>query len=197
MQRMTYNPRVGMRVLMCRDVDLYPLNVYRAGLRGEVVRVDDATRFDVRLDQYFSELNDWANCLSVVPRDEGNCNPDAFMPLPEGVKVFPVPRGEPPEGFAPWHMGGGCMAWGHNLPSGGYILICSEDNDITSDPEAPVWIIARYADAGETWVCTEGGATLSEVLAWVDTMPEPDPANPESIIAGPRGFDVAGCGPHG
>jgi hypothetical protein len=196
----TYNPRVGMRVQLCRDVDIYPLNVYRAGLRGTVARVDEPTRFDVKLDQYFSELVDWENCLQVVPRGASDCNPDAFIPLPEGVMTFPVPRESPlPEGYdeyAPWHMGGGCMAWGRNLPSGGYVLICSENNDITSDPEAPVWLVGRFSEDGESWVSTEGGATLGEVLAWGNKMPEPDPENPQRIIAGPRGFDGEGCGPN-
>lgn len=182
--RGTYNPRVGMRVQLCRDVDIYPLNIYRAGLFGAVVAVDDAAHFAVKLDQYFAELAEWENCLQVVPRGDGDCNPDAFVPLPEGVKVWPR-MNHTPEGFDVWHMGGGCMAWGRNLPEGGYVLVCSENNDITTDATAPEWIIGRYSDDGQTWVITARGATLAEVLAF--DVPEPDPLNPERIIAGPRG----------
>lgn len=75
--------RVGDRVRLRAEVDLFPTGVFPAGLLGCVSQYDERVRdvvMHVRLDQQFACLNEWANELQVWRdgTDESVCTLGCF-----------------------------------------------------------------------------------------------------------------------
>jgi hypothetical protein len=75
-------------------------------------------------------------------------------------------------GYEAWHMGGGCMSWGRNLAGGTHLLVCTQDNRIDGDPEAPEWIVGRYGDE-DGFVCLQEPRSLSQALTESERLPRP------------------------
>jgi hypothetical protein len=73
---------VGQRVRLIRDVEVYPIDIFRAGLTGTVTDFNPGMRpiMHVKLDRHFGGLKDWDNELQVWPdgHDGSNSTLDAF-----------------------------------------------------------------------------------------------------------------------
>lgn len=74
---------VGQRVRLVRDVEIFPLNIYRTGATGTVVAtsINSVVIAEVRLDEHYPELDEWDNELQVCDPtrdDAGDCTPDAW-----------------------------------------------------------------------------------------------------------------------
>jgi hypothetical protein len=76
--------KVGARVRLTRDIELYPIGIFPAGLTGVVTDVQPDSPdviAQVKLDETFPELEEWDNCLQVsrVERSgEGACTTADF-----------------------------------------------------------------------------------------------------------------------
>ena len=75
---------VGRRVALRHDVDIYPLGIFPAGLRGTVERYIPGVGLYVHLDQYFPVLEEWSNRLELFDWDDPDYPlTDTFDLLPE------------------------------------------------------------------------------------------------------------------
>lgn len=66
--------KVGMKVRLIERVELYPLGIFDAGIKGTVASVStDAYEEDVvaevQMDETFEVLDEWDNCLQVHGTD--------------------------------------------------------------------------------------------------------------------------------
>ena len=76
------------------------------------------------------------------------------------TKALEDPRGKAISacGFGVWHTGGGCKAWGLNIPGGSHIMLTDMDAGLFRDPELAddCWMIGSYdADGEELTECME------------------------------------------
>lgn len=77
---------VGARVKICRDVEIFPIGIFRAGLLGTVTDYDSDVPPDwgwdlighVRLDEHRPELAAWDNNLQVWGND-ASCTLSNFI----------------------------------------------------------------------------------------------------------------------
>lgn len=71
-------------------------------------------------------------------------------------------------GYAIENTGGGCTAWTHALPGGGYVLVTNE-LDAFGDPDAAEWDFGLYDAAGEACnpdeLAQHGRLTLAQAIA--------------------------------
>lgn len=84
--------------------------------------------------------------------------------------------------FQMWHTGGGCMAWSRWTDDGGYTLITDDggaDLGEWQNRDKETWIVGRYSEDGDNWVCCRDGVTLSEALALAGIMPKPEAGTPD------------------
>lgn len=84
--------------------------------------------------------------------------------------------------FDMWHTGGGCMAWGRWTDDKGYVWITDEggtDLGTWARRGEGVWIVGRYSEDGEQWVCCNDDMTLAQALALADVMPKPEVGTPD------------------
>jgi hypothetical protein len=76
--------KLNDRVRLTGDVDIFQLGSFLTGATGTVVWADPdpgadhgmGHLFEVRLDEYFPELDAWDNCLQVFRPDEAECTTD-------------------------------------------------------------------------------------------------------------------------
>jgi hypothetical protein len=64
----TFDPLVGMRVILTEDVDNWPTVLVSKGATGVVASADDE-RVMVTLDEYRRELDEWENQLEIFFHD--------------------------------------------------------------------------------------------------------------------------------
>lgn len=84
---------VGARVRLTREVDIYPIDIFPAGLLGTVADVsrDRQVVAMVRLDRHYDGLDEWQNALQVyADPDESTCTPDAWEAFAPGLVREPV-----------------------------------------------------------------------------------------------------------
>lgn len=76
--------REGQRVRIAREIEIYPIGIFPAGLTGRIGIVEPDSLdvvTHVRLDKHVEALDDWSNELQVwrIEReDEGACTADNF-----------------------------------------------------------------------------------------------------------------------
>lgn len=72
------------------------------------------------------------------------------------------------------HTGGGCMAWERPHDDGGWLWITYNDGGPGEwkDRSKKGWIVGRYSEDGDYWVCTKYG-TLCQVFQAAALLPHP------------------------
>lgn len=76
-------------------------------------------------------------------------------------------------GYAPWHTGGGCMAWRKDTGSGTYLMLANEDASLTGDFETAEWSVTRCSDLHEGFVALSASMLVREAVSIADRLPQP------------------------
>lgn len=85
-------------------------------------------------------------------------------------------------GFAPYHTGGNCMAWGR-LFEGGVVIISNEELSLIGSDTDADWTLGVMTDAGATLECTTA-KTLAYCLHDAWSVPQAPDEWPAWIAAG-------------